>query len=184
VTAPPPDIELIARVVAGDDTRAFEQLVHRHQSVVRGFLRHLTPDADDVAQETFLKAYRRLAQFRGDSKFSTWLIAIAYNELRQSQRRRGQQQKIVSALRFEARDGDAEDPEVHDLPKLLAWLEEEERTTMLLSYAHGYSHSEISLVTGLPVGTVKSKLNRAKARILERLNATKSATKCGASQHV
>jgi len=67
--------------------------------------------------------------------------------------------------------------EVHDLPKVLAWLEEEERAAMLLSYAHGYSHSEIALVTGLPVGTVKSKLNRARVRILERMNAT-------VSQHV
>ncbi len=63
---------------------------------------------------------------------------------------------------------------MHDLPKLLAWLEEDERAAMLLSYAHGYSHSEIAVVTGLPIGTVKSKLNRAKARILERMNATVS----------
>ena len=71
MTAPLSDTELIARVVAADDTRAFEQLVLRHQAIVRGFLRHLTADADDVAQETFLKAYRRLTYFRGDSKFST-----------------------------------------------------------------------------------------------------------------
>jgi RNA polymerase sigma-70 factor (ECF subfamily) len=173
VTAPLSDTELIARVVVSDDTRAFEQLVLRHQAVVRGFLRRLTPDADDIAQETFLKAYRRLAHFRGDAKFSTWLIAIAYNELRQVQRRRTHQQKIVAALSLEARDADTDIPvEVHDLPKLLAWLEEEERVAMLLSYAHGYSHSEIALVIGLPVGTVKSKLNRAKARILARLNPT------------
>jgi RNA polymerase sigma-70 factor (ECF subfamily) len=60
---------------------------------------------------------------------------------------------------------------------VLAWLEEEERAAMLLSYAYGYSHREISLVTGLPVGTVKSKLHRARVRILERMNAT-------VSQHV
>ncbi len=102
MTAPLSDTELIARVVAGDDTRAFEQLVLRHQAVVRGFLRRLTADADDIAQETFIKAYRRLSHFRGDAKFSTWLIAIAYNELRQTQRRRSHQQKIVAALRLEA----------------------------------------------------------------------------------
>ena len=178
MTAPLSDTELIARVVAGDDTRAFEQLVLRHQAIVRGFLRHLTADADDVAQETFLKAYRRLTYFRGDSKFSTWLIAIAYNEMRQMQRKRTHQNKIVAALSLEVHDGHAEAPEeVHDLPKVLAWLEEEERAAMLLSYVYGYSHREISLVTGLPVGTVKSKLNRARVRILERMNAT-------VSQHV
>lgn len=170
MTTPPSDSELIVRVVVADDARAFEQLVLRHQGAVRGFLRHLTTEADDVAQETFLRAYRRLAHFRGDSKFSTWLIAIAYNEMRQMHRRKTQQDKVVSALRLEAPNSDAEVPvEVHDLPKMLAWLPEEERAVLLLSYAHGYSHSEIALVTGLPVGTVKSKLNRAKARILERM---------------
>lgn len=178
MTALPSDTELIARVVVADDARAFEQLVLRHQGVVRGFLRHLTEEADDVAQETFLNAYRRLAHFRGDSKFSTWLIAIAYNEMRQMHRRSTQQNKVVSALRLETHDSDAEAPvELHDLPKMLAWLPEEERAALLLSYAYGYSHSEIALVTGLPVGTVKSKLNRAKARILERMNGT-------VSQHV
>ncbi len=79
----------------------------------------------------------------------------------------------MSALRLEAPNDDADVPvEVHDLPKMLAWLPEEERAALLLSYAHGYSHSEIALVTGLPIGTVKSKLNRAKARILERMNGT------------
>ena len=102
-----------------------------------------------------------------------WLIAIAYNEMRQMQRKRTHQNKIVAALSLEVHDGHAEAPEeVHDLPKVLAWLEEEERAAMLLSYMYGYSHREISLVTGLPVGTVKSKLNRARVRILERMNAT------------
>ncbi len=170
----PSDAKLIARAVATDDPRAFEQLVLRYQSLVRGFLRQLTPEgADDIAQETFLKAYRRLSHFRGDAKFSTWLIAIAYNELRQAQRRWMQQKRVVSALRLEPNAGATVVPvEVHDLPKLLAWLDEDERAVMVLSYAHEYSHSEIALVTGLPLGTVKSKLNRAKARILARLNET------------
>lgn len=172
--APLSDAELIARTVAADDPRAFEQLVLRYQSLVRGFLRQLAPEgADDLAQETFLKAYRRLAHFRGDAKFSTWLIAIAYNELRQAQRRWSHQRRVVSALRLEPDAAEAVAPaDVHDLPKLLAWLDEDERVVMVLSYAHEYSHSEIARVTGLPLGTVKSKLNRAKARILARLNET------------
>ena len=158
------------------DREAFGRLVQRYQRRVYAAALHILgnhSDADDVAQETFLKAYRRLTYFRGDSKFSTWLIAIAYNEMRQMQRKRTHQNKIVAALSLEVHDGHAEAPEeVHDLPKVLAWLEEEERAAMLLSYVYGYSHREISLVTGLPVGTVKSKLNRARVRILERMNAT------------
>ncbi len=68
--------------------------------------------------------------------------------------------------------------EVHDLPKLVAWLQEDERVVMVLSYAHDYSHSEIARVTGLPVGTVKSKLNRAKARILERMRVNETERAC------
>jgi RNA polymerase sigma-70 factor (ECF subfamily) len=169
---------LIARVVARADARAFEQLVLRYQSLVRGFLRRLTADAaaaDDVAQETFIKAYARLTQFRGDAKFGTWLIAIAYNEFRQMHRRRQQQDRITSAARQEIKSYDFDvHAETLDLPKLLAWLEDDERVVLVLSYAHEYSHREISLVTGLPLGTVKSHLTRGKARILARLRDSES----------
>jgi RNA polymerase sigma-70 factor, ECF subfamily len=176
VTVLPPDAELIARVVAADDARAFEQLVRRYQAVVRGFLRRLCADAaaaDDLAQETFLKAYQRLAQFRGGAKLSTWLIAIAYNEFLQSRRRGAQRRRLAAALRQEPGHWTREEtPEVHDLPKLLAWLEEDERVVMVLSYAHEFSHREIAIVMGLPVGTVKSKLTRGRQRILARLGTT------------
>ena len=78
----PPDAELIARVVATDDVRAFEQLVRRHQSTVRRFLRGLNVDAaivDDVAQDAFLRAYRNIGSFRREAQFSTWLMSISYN---------------------------------------------------------------------------------------------------------
>lgn len=173
VTSPPSDADLIARVVARADGRAFEQLVLRYQSLVRRFLRRLTADAaaaDDVAQETFIKAYGRLNQFRGDAKFSTWLVAIAYNEFRQMRRRRQQHDRIASAVHEEPRTYDfGVDPATLDLPKLLAWLDDDERVVLVLSYAHECSHREISVVTGLPLGTVKSHLTRGKARILARL---------------
>jgi len=82
---PPPisDAQLIARVVVRDDRHAFGELVRRHQSAVRSPLRRLTNGnaalADDLAQETFLLAYRNLKSFRQDAKFSTWLYRIAYN---------------------------------------------------------------------------------------------------------
>jgi RNA polymerase sigma-70 factor (ECF subfamily) len=178
VTPLPSDADLIARVVARADARAFEQLVLRYQSLVRGFLRRVTGDtaaADDAAQETFIKAYGRLAQFRGDAKFGTWLVAIAYNEFRQMRRQRQQQDRIASVVR---NDTTAYDFDVHaetlDLPKLLAWLEDDERAVLVLSYAYEYSHREISLVTGLPLGTVKSHLTRGKARILARLRNSES----------
>src|SRR5213594_404523 len=77
------DAQLIARVVVDDDRNAFSELVRRHQSAVRTTLRRLTAGnhalADDLAQETFLLAYRNLKSFRQEAKFSTWLYRIAYN---------------------------------------------------------------------------------------------------------
>src|SRR5512140_3142808 len=77
------DAQLIARVVVQDDRHAFSELVRRHQSLVRAMLRRLTAGnhalADDLAQETFLLAYRNLRSFRQEAKFSTWLYRIAYN---------------------------------------------------------------------------------------------------------
>jgi len=82
----PADAELIARTLADDDRAAFGALVLRHQSSVRNFLRHLARGdaalADDLAQETFVRAYRGLARFRGDANFSTWLLGIAHNHWR------------------------------------------------------------------------------------------------------
>src|SRR5664279_1411049 len=83
--SPPPasDTALIARVVVSDDRHAFSELVRRHQSAVRATLRKLTSGnlalADDLAQETFLLAYRNLKSFRQEARFSTWLYRIAYN---------------------------------------------------------------------------------------------------------
>src|ERR1043166_3753674 len=77
------DAQLIARVLVQDDRHAFGELVRRHQSAVRASLRKLTAGnhalADDLAQETFLLAYRNLKSFRQEAKFSTWLYRIAYN---------------------------------------------------------------------------------------------------------
>ena len=80
---PVSDAQLIARAVVQDDRHAFGELVRRHQSAVRSTLRRLTggniAHADDLAQETFLLAYRNLKSFRQEAKFSTWLYRIAYN---------------------------------------------------------------------------------------------------------
>ena len=82
-STPVSDAQLIARAVVQDDRHAFGELVRRHQSVVRSTLRRLTGGnvalADDLAQETFLLAYRNLTSFRQEAKFSTWLYRIAYN---------------------------------------------------------------------------------------------------------
>jgi len=86
------DGQLVARVVVDDDQHAFAELVRRNQSTVRGLLRQLTRTdmalADDLAQETFIRAYKNIRSFRGDARFSTWLYRIAYNWFREDARKR------------------------------------------------------------------------------------------------
>jgi RNA polymerase sigma factor (sigma-70 family) len=81
------DADLVARVLVDDDQNAFGELVRRHQTKVRGLLRQLTRTdvalADDLAQETFLRAYKHIRSFRGEARFSTWLYRIAYNCFRE-----------------------------------------------------------------------------------------------------
>ena len=83
MASPDPDAALIARVVVNDDRHAFAELVRRHQSAVRACLRKLTAGnhalADDLAQETFVLAWRNLKSFRQEARFSTWLYRIATN---------------------------------------------------------------------------------------------------------
>ncbi|MCZ8172204.1 MAG: sigma-70 family RNA polymerase sigma factor, partial [Brevundimonas sp.] len=95
------DHALVARVLLTDDRRAFEQLLRRHQGMVRAQLRRLLHGdearADDLAQETFLLAWRKLYQFRGEARFSTWLYSIAYSCFLQAYRKRSAAAEGIAA---------------------------------------------------------------------------------------
>ncbi len=167
------DEELLARVAATEDSAAFESLVKRHQSKVRNWLRQLTGDpalADDLAQETFIHAWRGVRSFKGSGKFSSWLMKIAYNNFLQSYRRQKRELRLADHLGasqlFVEPGEDAE--ELVDLPRMLSLLKQEERVAMILCYAHGYSHAEISEITDTPLGTVKSHIRRGRSKIQER----------------
>lgn len=164
------DAQLIACVIGADDRSAFGQLVHRHQSAVRHFLRHLSGDAalaDELAQETFLSAYRSLRLFRHECAFSTWLLGIARNHWRNAARRRRTIPLEPHHLEGQdtgesaARTSDLQ----HDLALALRALSEDERTALHLTYQQGLSHSEISTLLGWPIGTVKTHLARAKDKL-------------------
>lgn len=166
----PPDVELIARVVATDDRVAFGELVQRHQSAVRRFLRHLTSGdaalADDLAQETFVQAYRGLARFRGDANFATWLRGIAHNHWRNARRRARRTQWVTeNELPDEAAPSPARAIELkHDLAQALGALSPDEQTAVHLCYQQGLSHNEIATVLDWPLGTVKTHLARGRDR--------------------
>lgn len=165
------DPELIARVLVSDDHAAFGELVRRHQSAVRHFLRHLTGGdaalADDLAQETFVSAWRGLARFGGNSSFCTWLLGIAHNHWRNARRRPrtvSVEPEHLAALEPEPSPVPLSDLR-HDLGGALRSLAPEERTALHLCYQQGLSHSEIAGVLDWPLGTVKTHINRGKDKL-------------------
>ncbi len=170
----PSDSELIARCLAEEETNGFGELVRRHQSAVRGFLRHLTRGeearADDLAQDTFIQAYRGLGHFRGRSRFRTWLLGIAYNLYRNDRRRAREAPLPESDTAAAPAVGPLSDL-VHDLAGALAALPSDERLALSLSLQFSLTHEEIASTTGWPLGTVKTHLSRGKERLRELLSA-------------
>lgn len=169
------DAALIARVLAGDPP-AYGLLVRRHQSAVRTLLRRLTAGqaalADDLAQETFLQAYRKLAQFRAEAKFSTWLFRIATNTWLQHLRARRIELPLEELPAVEAPADEAPDPDLQlDMTRAFAVLSPAERAALLQCYALDLSHEEAAAALGCPVGTLKSHIARAKQKLKARLGA-------------
>jgi len=166
------DHELVIKVVSAQDTAAFGELVRRHQSQVRNFLRKLAGDvtlADDLAQDCFMHAWDKLQTFSGRGTFIGWLLKVAYTTFLQSKRKSKRYAEILEeaghVADLESVSHSAHSDEVTDLDKFLAVLSEEERAIIVMSYACGLSHREISDATDMPVGTVKSVIFRGKQKI-------------------
>lgn len=164
------DLALVARVATLHDTRAFDQLVRRYQSPVRRFFLHQTcGDAalsDDLAQDTFLKAYTALASFHGLANFSTWLYRIAYNVFYDYLRSRHETDPL-DTVRVDAQ-ASTQQPDIGremDIYSALATLKKAERTCITLFYQDDLSIDRIADITGMPAGTVKSHLARGKQKL-------------------
>ena len=166
------DHELVSRVSSRQDTAAFGELVRRHQSQVRNFLRKLAGDftaADDLSQDCFLRAWDKMHTYSGRGSFIGWLLKIAYTTFLQSKRKSKRYAEIMEQvghkMEVDAQTYTVPCEETTDLDKLLAVLDEEERAIMIMSYACGLSHREIGEATSMPVGTVKSIIFRGKQKI-------------------
>jgi RNA polymerase sigma factor (sigma-70 family) len=173
----PTDSELIARSLVADDRAAFGELVIRYQSSVRNFLRHLMRGdaalADDLAQDTFVQAYRSLARFRGDTAFSTWVLGIAHNHWRNARRRTRELAPLA--------EDDPGAPTTaaavplsdlrHDLAEAMGQLSSDEQLALHLGFQQGLSHHEIAQLLDWPLGTVKTHLNRGKEKLRPLLAA-------------
>ena len=164
------ETSIVALAQAGDE-RAFAELVHRRQSFVRNLLRRLSRDAslaDDLAQETFLHAWRQLSRLRAHGAFGGWLRQIAITIWLQQIRR----QEAFTVIRAELPTTCPSNAGMSvDLDTALAQLAPEARLCIVLSYHEGLSHGEIAAATGLALGTVKSHIVRGAARLKELLKA-------------
>lgn len=164
------DIALVAQVVVFHNKRAFDTLVKKYQSPVRRFFLHQTLGdeelSDDLAQETFIKAYTHLSSFKNLSSFSTWLYKIAYHifydYIRSRKETTGlEDREVDAAYQTEQRNVG----EQMDLYRGLSRLKEAERTCITLFYMEDLSIDKISTVTGMPAGTIKSHLSRGKEKL-------------------
>ena len=173
----PSDADLILAVQSRDDREAFAELVRRHQSQVRAVLRRLTKGdtmaADDLAQETFVLAWRNVSRFRFEARFSTWLYRIAFNAWQSDARRR---REIVMDMDDDAppagSDHFVELPDVVskvDLERAMAVLSDGERAAIAACYYADLSHEEAARALDMPVGTVKTHILRGKAKLRARL---------------
>jgi RNA polymerase sigma factor (sigma-70 family) len=170
------DADLIARVIIDDDQHAFGELVRRHQSSVRGLLRQLARTdialADDLAQESFIRAYKNIRRFRGEAKFSTWLYRIAYNCFREDARKRKELVGIDEGRWQSELDPQTVDPALrHDLMQALSLLPLHERTAIVLCCQNGLSHEEAARVLEIPLGTVKTNVLRGREKLKRMLSA-------------
>ena len=160
------DIALVTQVAVLHNKKAFDQLVRKYQSPVRRFFLNQTLGdeqlSDDLAQETFIKAYVNITKFRGMSSFSTWLMRIAYNVFYDDVRSRKQTDDIdtSSAMRQSSNSGDSNLK--MDIHAALALLKPDERTCITLQLIDGYPIDQISKITGMNENTVKSHLKRGK----------------------
>jgi len=181
------ELDLANQAKQGDHA-AFTELVNRYARKVFRLARHITQndqDAEDVLQETFLKAYSRLDQFQGNSKFYTWLVRIGVNEaLMRLRRRKG---NLTVSLDEELETGDGSiprdipseegDPEEtygreqlrESLERAIDSLAESYRAVFLLRDVEGFSTEETAQMLGLSVSAVKSRLLRARIQLRNKL---------------
>jgi RNA polymerase sigma factor (sigma-70 family) len=158
---------LITLARRGDDS-AFDELVRRRQTWIRGLLRRWSGDAqlaDDLAQETFVRAWRKLQRLQSPAAFGGWLRQIALNVWLDFARRRSIPLETMD-------DGDMGGEAVVtdgglalDLERALAALRPPERVCIVLAIAEGMSHAEVARATGFPLGTVKSHIARGTAKL-------------------
>ena len=164
------DIVLVTQVAVSGNKRAFDELVRRYQSPVRRFFLSQTMGdeqlSDDLAQDTFIKAYTNIASFRGLASFKTWIMRIAYNVFYDYTRSKHQTEDVEAVPQ---RSGSESSSLKMDLYAALALLKPDERTCITLQLIDGYDIAGIAKITQMQEGTVKSHLSRGKEKLANYL---------------
>lgn len=175
------DISLVAQVAVAGNRRAFDELVRRYQSLVRRFFLHQTLGdsqlSDDLAQDTFVKAYLNISKFRGLASFQTWLMRIAYNVHYDYCRKMKNEKLEMSNVNVELKNDSAAHSSFltshsslkMDIYGALALLKPDERTCVTLQLIDGYDIQKIAEITQMKEGTVKSHLSRGKEKMANYL---------------
>ncbi len=180
----PSDEELIERFQKGD-REAFEQIVERYKDQLLNFAYRFLgsrQEAEDVVQDTFLRVYRNRKAYRRVARFSTWIYTIAGN-LAKTELRKRKRRKLfsISDLGFEEKDYEISDLTYNPEDDVEGTLKEEIiqkeiqrlppkfREVIILRDVQGLSYEEIALILKIPIGTVKSRVNRARLRLQKRL---------------
>lgn len=166
------DFALVTQVTMMGNRRAFDQLVVRYQSPVRRFFLHQTLGdeslSDDLAQDTFIKAWRNIGSFRAMSSFQTWLMRIAYNVFYDYVRSRKTTFDIDNVAE-PMTNGNSNPSLQMDLYHALSLLKPDERTCITLQLVDGYKIDQIAKITDMKEGTVKSILFRGKEKLTKYL---------------
>lgn len=162
------DKELVERAVKSRDVAAFNLLARQNQSKVRGLLLRLTRAnhalADDLAQETFLEAWRGIQNFRGESSFSTWLYRIAYSRfLMQARKRKPDEPLDDWEGSTPSSEGQAQAK--IDLERAMQKIAPAERAALTLCFALGLSNTEAADTMQIPLGTLKSHVLRGREKL-------------------
>jgi len=173
-----PDDQLVRATLAGD-LRSFEQLVERHRELVLRVAARIVgdDDAEDVAQDAFLRAYHRLERWRGDGPFRTWLLHIAHNAAIDAVNARRVASAPLDESVHEMPDATERTPAARlesaerrrRLDVKLKGLSPRHRTVLVLRDVEGLSYEEIASVAEMPLGSVKGRLHRARAEFIDAL---------------
>ena len=167
------DISLVTKVTVFHDRKSFDLLVRKYQSPIRAFFLHQTMGdsqlSDDLAQDTFIKAYTHIKSFQGKANFSTWLYRIAYNVWYDYTRSHKVTQDIDTSVVVHKNVAMGSGTLRMDIMNALRVLNENERTCITLQLMDGLSIDNIAEVTGMAQGTIKSNLSRGKMKLASYL---------------